>query len=229
LDSTLAYSYAHKMNWFGRAHQTSWGLTLKAIHRFNVNEALLAADLAQNQSVWDTTLSTEGLTVDGDVSFAWRPPVPAGFFHFLDYARPSFSIIGRNLGDYGFPANFHILKNSGKDEPPHLQRRLDLATKWELPRLWVFDPHLAVDLRDIGHDNFTMRKGLHVGAEMYWKMRGWWKGYWSAGLNQGYWTAGFGGRLTIFQLELATYGEEVGTIRLPQESRRYVAEMSLAF
>jgi hypothetical protein len=217
------------MNWFGRGHQTSWGATAKAVHRFNVSEALLAADLAQNQSVWDTTLSSEGLTVDADLAFAWRPPVPEGFFHFLDYARPSFSVVGRNLADYGFPTSFHILKNSGEREPPRMQRRLDLGSKFELPRFWVFDPKFALDVRDIGHQNFTMRKGLHVGAEMFWKMRNWWKGYWSVGLNQGYWTAGFGGRLTIFQLELASYGEEVGTIRRPQESRRYVAELSLSF
>ena len=229
LDSTLAYAYSRKVNWFGKGHLTSWGATVKTIHRFNVNEALLAADLAQNQTIWDTQMATSGLTFDLDAAFAWRPPIPTGTFGFVRYLRPTFSVVGRNLVDEGYPVNLHILKNGGAGQPPKLQRRMDVGTKLELPRFWVFEPKFALDVRDIGHDMFTMRKGFHVGTEMYWRMYNWWKGYWSAGLNQGYWTLGFGGRFSIFQLELASYGEEMGTIARPKENRRYVAELSLAF
>ena len=228
LDSTLAYTYARKMNWFGRAHQTSWGVTLKSIHRFHISEALLATDLAQNASVWDTSLATEGLTIDADASLAWRPPLSDGFFNFLKYARPSFALVGRNLGDYGYPVNFHLLSKQS-ETPPRLGRRMDFGTKWEFPKVWVFESHAAVDVRDIGHPNFTMRKGLHAGFEAYWRMYNWWRGHWSVGANQGYLTAGFGARLAWFQLDLATYGEEVGTINAPKQSRRYMAELALDF
>mgnify|MGYP006277235059 CR=1 FL=1 len=93
----------------------------------------------------------------------------------------------------------------------------------------MFDPHVAVDIRDVGHDNWTPMKGFHAGAELFWEMYNWWKGHWSAGINQGYWTAGFGARFAWFQLDLATYGEEVGTKDVPKESRRYMVEMALDF
>ena len=44
-----------------------------------------------------------------------------------------------------------------------------------------------------------------------------------------YLTAGFGAKLGIFQLDLATWGEEAGTSSNPVESRRYMLEMSIDF
>ena len=93
----------------------------------------------------------------------------------------------------------------------------------------VFDPHFAVDERDMGDPNWSFRKGSHVGVELYWKMYNWWKGHWAAGLNQGYWTAGFGARMAWFQLDLATWGEEVGADSQPKEDRRYILELALDF
>ncbi len=93
----------------------------------------------------------------------------------------------------------------------------------------MFDPHFAADIRDVGHRNWSPRKGVHLGMEFYWTMFNWWKGHWSGGLNQGYWTAGFGAKFAFFQLDIATYGEEVGTKSVPKESCRFMAEMSLDF
>ena len=81
----------------------------------------------------------------------------------------------------------------------------------------------------MGHDNWTLRKGLHAGFESYWTMFKWWKGHWSAGINQGYWTLGFGAKLAWFQLQVASYGEEMGTDSYKQQNRRYVAELALDF
>lgn len=225
-DTTLALSYAHPLKWLPKNHQLAWGVTAKSIHRVHVGEAVSAGQLANGGSVWDTSHADEGLTFDADLGLSWRPPEAThGFFK---YFSPSFALVGRNLADYGFKKNFHFLsKNSG--EPPRLQRRLDIGSKWDLPKLWVFDPHLAFDIRDIGHDQWSFKKGYHAGAELYWKMYSWWKGHWSVGVNQGYWTAGFGARMAIFQLDLCSYGEEVGTAGAPQESRRYMLEAALDF
>ena len=79
------------------------------------------------------------------------------------------------------------------------------------------------------HDSWSLRKGMHAGFELYWKMFNWWKGHWAVGVNQMYWTAGFGARMAFFQLDVATFGEEVGTDSAPKESRRFMLEMSLDF
>jgi len=228
-DTTLAVSYARKLKWLPKRHQLSWGTTIKAIHRIYVGQALNAGQLADGSSPFDLAHANEGLTGDIDMAFSWKPPVPQrGFFKFLKYIEPSFALVGRNLVDYGFTQNFHFVdENTG--QPPNLQRRFDVGMKLDLPKIWVFDPHLSADIRDMGHPNWTLQKGYHVGAELYWKMFNWWKGHWAVGLNQGYWTAGFGARMAIFQLDLASYGEEVGTRSVPQESRRYMVELALDF
>ncbi len=228
-DSTLAFSYARKLKWLNKKHELSWGTTVKAIHRVHLGEAISAGQLADGSEIFDTSHANEGLTADLDIGTYWKPPVPQrGLFKFLNYMQPSFAVVGRNLVDYGFKTNFHIIdKNSG--EPAKLQRRLDVGSKWDLPNVWVFDPKIGIDVRDIMHDNWTWKKGVHAGAELYWKMYDWWKGHWSVGLNQGYWTAGFGARLGFFQLDLCSFGEEVGTASTPTESRRYMAELALDF
>jgi hypothetical protein len=224
VDTTLAFAYAHKLKWLDKRHQMSWGATVKSIHRFHVGEAISAGQLAQGQDAFDTSHANEGMTVDLDLALFWKPPADG----FMRHLAPSFALVGRNLIDYGFKQNFHFIDpNSG--EPPKLQRRFDVGSKWELPKFWVFDPHIAIDIRDIGHENWTPRKGVHAGAELYWKMFNWWKGHWSAGMNQMYWTAGFGAKLAFFQLDLCSFGEEVGTDSAPKESRRYMVEMALDF
>jgi hypothetical protein len=224
LDSTLAFSYAHSLS-----DSFSVGATLKGIHRVYVGKQITAGDLFEGNSVFSTSDANEGVTADVDIGTYWSPEVAAsGFFHFLKYMRPHFALVGRNLIDYGFKWNPHLIKKSG-DDPPNLGRRADFGTKFDLPRFWVFDPHLSADMRDVGDANWTFRKGSHVGMEFYWKVYNWWKGHWSAGLNQGYWTAGFGARLAWFQIDLASYGEEVGTGAAPKEDRRYMAELALDF
>ncbi len=224
LDTTLAIAYAHKLGWFGKRHQLSWGTTVKSIHRVHIGEAVSAGQLAQGQDILDMAHGNEGLTVDLDLALFWKPPANG----FLRHMAPSFALVGRNLVDYGFKQNFHFI-DPASGEPPKLQRRFDLGSKFDLPKLWVFDPHFAFDIRDIGHENWTPQKGTHAGFELYWKMFNWWKGHWSAGINQMYWTAGFGARFAFFQLDLATFGEEVGTTSAPQESRRYMLELALDF
>ena len=134
----------------------------------------------------------------------------------------------RNLLDLGAVTNFNTISDDSK-EPPKMQRRIDFGSKWDLPNFWVFDPRLAIDIRDILHENWGIRKGLHVGAELKWTMFNWWKGNWNVGLNQGFLTMGVGARLALFRLDLVTYGEEVGTEDESNENRRYMLEMSLDF
>ncbi len=226
-DTTLAFSYARKLKWMPKGHQFSMGATLKTIHRIHVAESLSAGQLADGSSLFETSQANEGLTADLDLGFMWKPKI-AGFFKYFKYMQPTFALVGRNLVDYGFKKNFHFIdENSG--EPAKLQRRIDFGSRWDLGRLWVFEPKFALDIRDVLHENWTWKKGFHMGFEAYWRMYNWWKGHWSVGLNQGYWTAGFGARMLWFQLDLCSYGEEVGTPSAPQESRRYMAELALDF
>lgn len=50
-----------------------------------------------------------------------------------------------------------------------------------------------------------------------------------AGYNQRYWTAGFELASERFQFQLASYGEEIGTVDAPREDRRYLVKVGLRF
>lgn len=224
LDSTLALGHAQpwKVKWL--KNKLSFGWNAKLIHRVHYSDVIQAASLATSEDdLVNIDRAAEGLTLDGDIGFMYHSKRREGKWY-----QPSVGVVIRNVLDYGFPVNFGVF-NDDPDEPPDLQRRLDIGTKFDLPDFWVFDPKITLDMKDIGHRNWTMMKGFHAGAEFAWKVASWWKGYWTAGINQGYWSAGFGGCIGIFQLDVATWGEEVGVSDDPRESRRYILEASLDF
>lgn len=221
LDSTFATSYSRKVSWL-KGHDISWGTTVKAIHRVHAGQSLLAAQLVDGKDLFNEEDANEGLTVDADLGLLWKLK-PTGFMRHI---KPTFAFVIRNVADYGYFTKFDVFSEKSGD-PPKLGRRFDLGSKFQLPKFWVFDPHLAVDMRDMGHENWTPMKGLHAGTELYWTMYKWWKGHWAVGLNQGYWTAGVGARLAWFQIDAATYGEEVGTSNASKENRRFMLELSL--
>ncbi len=225
LDTSLAWGYAKKTKIF-KKHPFAWGFTLRALHRAYYSDIISAATLAVDDEIFKIDKAREGMTIDADIGFLWAPPVDGWMRKNF---KPTFAAVVRNVGDYGFPIQFDVFNEDNPQEPPDLQRRLDIGSKFDLRKFWVFDPKLAVDVRDIFHDNWTIEKGAHVGLEAYWKMFNWWKGHWSVGMNQMYWTAGFGAKLAWFQLDIATWGEEVGTSDAPNESRRYMAELSIDF
>lgn len=222
-DTTIAYGRGWDVKWFGQ-DRVSLGVTAKAVYRAHVNKSVLASDLALDSKVFDLKEADEGFTVDADFGMLWTPKISSS--SWWRHARPTVGFTVRNVADYGFTSNFHLIdKNSGT--PPKLGRRFDVGTLFELPDWWVFKTRFAADLRDMGHDKWTFQKGSHLGAEFLWKIRSWWQGGWRVGLNQGYFTAGFTGRIGIFKLDLATSAEEIGTSTDPKSNRTYTAKASL--
>lgn len=224
-DTSIAYSHAWHL--YRGKDQLTMGATLKGIYRVYYNRSLNALDLALDSNVLRKEDAQEGLTVDGDIGFMYKFFDPgSGFWHVF---QPVLGLTVQNVGDANFSvANYHIL-NPGGSAPPKDQRRLNFGTTFRLPDWWVFHSHISADIRDVGHDNWTFKKGSHIGAEFNWKVRSWFQGGWRVGLNQGYWTAGFTGLFAVFQLDLSSFGEEVGPSSSPMESRRYMLRASLDF
>lgn len=226
-DTTFAYGRGWDLKWLGKKHRLSMGITGKALYRGYYNQALFASDLAADEDILRSEDATEGFTLDADVGFLWTPLVSNA--SWWRHAKPTVGLVFRNVADYGFKSNFHLLNKDSSGAPPKLGRRIDVGGKLDLPEVWVFRTRLAADVRDIGDENFTFKKGTHLGAEFLWKIRSWWQGGWRVGLNQGYFTAGFTGTAGIFTLDLVTYGEDVGPSNLPKQVRSYGARASLDF
>ena len=84
-------------------------------------------------------------------------------------------------------------------------------------------------MRDMGSRYASTKKCLHLGAELLWRVGSALHGGYRIGLSQGYMTAGLSATLGVFQLDVATYSEELGTTDAPRDSRRYIAKASLEF
>jgi hypothetical protein len=225
-DTTVAFGRGWDVHWLGPDHQLSMGVTGKAVYRGYFNKALTAADLSQNSNFLSADDADEGMTVDADYGLLWSPKIAK--HSWWRVAKPTVGFVVRNIADYGFKTNFHLIgKNTGV--PDKLGRRFDVGAKFDLPEFWVFKPRVSADVRDMADENFTFLKGTHLGAEFLWKIRSWWQGGWRIGLNQGYFTAGFTGTLGIFTLDLVTYADEVGTSDRPKAVRNYGLRASLDF
>lgn len=224
-DTTLAYGRAWPIKIaYGKL---AVGVTGRAVYRLYTNKVVNAAELALESDIFNESDAKEGFTFDADIGVMYSyPKHEKGFFK--KWFRPTIGAAVRNVADYGFSSNFNLIgKNTG--EPERARRRFDVGAKFDLPDWWIWKSRLAVDQRDIGHDNWTFQKGTHIGAEFLWKVKGWWRGGWRVGLNQMYPSLGFTGKLGIFQFDLATYGEEVRSSVDKQQNRRYIAKASVDF
>jgi len=224
LDTTLAFSYA------GTIKNESFGLlnigtTLKGILRQYMNRNIKVDD--PSTSITDAD-KTDGLGYDVDVGMLFTPYLPEGEgWNWLRAMKPTFALVGRNLLDSGF-SNKMILKSS-TFEPEKLYRVYDFGMRFEIPQFWIFGGRFAIDQRDMGHPYANARRSFHAGFEFDWTMTSWWKGQWRVGSGQGYASAGFSALFSVFRLDLATYGEDVGTLSTPKENRIYQLKMSGEF
>ncbi len=223
-DTTIAYARA----WNGKLEsgKLSFGVTGKAIYRGYFNRSINAVELAFDDNILRPQDAREGMTFDADLGVLYSPDVSS--HPVFSKAAPTFGLTVRNVLDYGFKTNLHLLDpNSG--EPDRLQRRIDVGSAFELPDWWIWRSRFAFDVRDILHENWTFSKGVHMGAEFLWKVKSWFQGGWRFGINQGYFTAGFSGDFAVFRLDLVTYAQEVGTSDSPKASRIYMTKMSMDF
>ncbi|MFZ4402547.1 MAG: hypothetical protein ACOYOK_00455 [Pseudobdellovibrionaceae bacterium] len=229
LDSTIAYGYGTNVHWFSNAH-TSVGATLKFVNRGYVSKPLNIIELAADPTLVKKEDLKEGYTVDADLGMLYTPELPSsGFFSAFRYARPTFGLVARNVAETGFGQSLKLFQKTKTDKPEKLYRVLDIGSRWEYPSFWIFTGRGVLDIRDIGHPLFNWKKASHIGFEFDWSMSSWWRGQYRVGLSEGYWTAGASALFTIFNLDLVSYAEDVGTYSSPKANRVYLAKLNLNF
>jgi hypothetical protein len=228
-DTTLAYGYAKDVRGLV-AGKLSVGTTAKFINRGYINRTVNALDLVADPKTVKKEDGRDGYTLDFDVGTLYTPMIPdEGFWSLFQLAKPTFGAVVRNALDYGFENSFHLLNKEKVTAPEKLNRVLDVGAKFEYPEFWIFGGRGEVDIRDIGHPNFSWRRSFHLGFEFDWTVTSWWQGHYRIGVNQGYPTLGASACLFIFNLDVVTYGEDVGTYDTPKENRVYMAKLNLDF
>lgn len=228
-DTTIAYGYGTDVPWIEHS-RLSLGFTGKFVNRGYGSKAISAIELAADSEFLKKEDLHEGYTVDADVGALLTPSLPdEGIWSLIRLARPTFGMVVRNIGEVGFGQSLKLLNKQKTEAPEKLYRVVDLGTRWEYPSAWIFGGRGVLDVRDIGHPNFSWRKGIHAGFEFDWTVASWWRGQYRIGYSQGYYTAGLSALLGIFNLDAVTYAEDVGTFNTPKESRIYMVKLNMNF
>lgn len=231
-DTTLALSYGDDFNWFSNG-RFSMGITAKFINRGFLSKKLQAIDLANSDQIVRKEDLAEGYTIDGDIGMLWTPEIPGtGFWSWMQLVRPTFGAVVRNVAETGFNNSLKLVNKEQTTENLHPEKNYrvyDLGTRWEYPRAWIFGGRGVLDIRDLGHPDFNWRRGIHAGLEFDWFVYNWWKGHYRVGMSQGYWTAGLSAELGIFNLDVVSYADDVGSRNTAVESRVYATRLNLDF
>jgi hypothetical protein len=228
MDTTIAFGYGRAFAHENIPGRFSWGVTTKAVHRGYANKQVNALDLSLDPEVIKPSDLRDGMTVDFDLGLLYTPALPGdGLGSIFRLARPTFGVVLRNALDYGFTGAPGFLNTADTDPPEKLHRTLDFGTRFELPPFSIFSWRAVADVQDIMHPNYSFRKALHLGAEFDWTIAGWWKGQYRIGANQGYPTLGASFLLTVFRLDLLSYGEDIGGPNSPRENRMYKVVFNL--
>ncbi|MBN8535881.1 MAG: hypothetical protein J0M15_02420 [Deltaproteobacteria bacterium] len=232
LDTTFSFAWADTFKDIESA-KVSWGITGKVVNRGYFSKAIDAIELAADSSFVQTSDLKEGYFIDADVGFLVKPHIDddGSIFSLLRLSRPTFGLVVRNIVDAEAMGSLKLFNKeaTSASKPEKLTRVIDIGSRWEYPSLWIFGGRGTLDFRNILHPAFNIRKGTHIGFEFDWTMFNWWKGNYRFGLNQGYFTAGASALFAWFNLDLVTYGEDVGTFNSPKENRVYALQMNLNF
>ena len=232
LDSTLAFGYGDTFKDIEDA-KVAWGITGKVINRGSFSKSIDAIELAADSNMIKTSDLKEGYFVDADIGMLYKPHIADddSIFSILRLARPTFGAVVKNVVDADAMGSLKLINKNAdaNSKPSKLTRVIDLGTRWEYPSVWIFGGRGVMDIKNIMHPAFNLRKGLHLGFEFDWSVTTWWKGQYRVGLNQGFFTAGMSAMFTLFNLDIVTYGEDVGTYSTPKENRLFLSRFSMNF
>lgn len=232
MDTTLALGYADTFKEIENA-KASWGVTGKVINRGYFSKAIDAIELVADSNFVKTSDLKEGYFIDADVGFLYKPHIPddESLFSWFRLARPTFGAVVKNIVDADAIGSLKLFNKNAdtSNKPAKLTRVIDIGSRWEYPSMWIFGGRGTMDIKNILHPAFNLRKGLHIGFEFDWTMTNWWKGNYRVGLSQGYLTAGLSAMFTWFNFDFVTYGEDVGTFNSPKENRLFLTRFSMNF
>lgn len=129
-------------------------------------------------------------------------------------------------------SSFTLSKMVNKDAttaPAKLERTVDIGTQYLLVNGEDFKIRAMLDAKNLLHPLASANRCLHAGIEFDYSPSGWFKSQFRAGMNQMYYTAGATLLLGIVNIDVVTYGEEVGTTNNKIENRVMAAKLGFNF
>jgi len=122
-----------------------------------------------------------------------------------------------------------MINKDATDVPTKMYRVVDVGSQYVITELGDLTVRSMLDFRDLLHPELTFNKSFHAGVEFDYSPSGWFKSQVRGGVNQMYYTAGATLLLGVLNIDLVTYGEEVGTTSQKLENRVYAAKLGFNF
>lgn len=175
----------------------------------------------------DIPANSTGLTVDSLASAGVGLGVDAGVIITAPVQYlPALSVVARDIGGTSYElsgSTFHTTSARPKDTPQQIDAGVAIfPITSNFTRMT-----LTADYHDITGSNPDpdVMKRVHGGFEFnfhdFFFLRGGW--------NQRYWTAGVELASENFQLQAASYGEDIGPVGTPKEDRRWMTKFAFRF
>lgn len=197
----------------------SLGLNVRFLYRVAGNRTIRASDFLTGTRIRAEDIAGDGGGIDADLGAYYKIPVntPVKF---------SIGMAFNDMFGSKYPLFSDIWKKSNK-APTANVRNYNVGAKMMLPNAFVFENTMfAFEFQQIGktepnvYASNLMR--LHMGVETYvlkWlSLR--------TGFNQGYIGGGIGADLPFVKLDVATYGEELGSNTGMMQDRRLVGRLA---
>jgi hypothetical protein len=165
-----------------------------------------------------SNLASEGMGLGSDVGLMFAAPIKL---------LPTLALVLRDAGDTSYKLSQGMF-SSTEERPETVGHSLDVAVAVFPIHSNVTRSSWTIEVRDVltdESDTEPIMKRLHTGFEINYADALFLRG----GANQKYWTAGMELAMFNYQFQLATYGEEIGTVSIPREDRRYVLKFSYRF
>jgi hypothetical protein len=190
------------------------GVTTHFESRFTTGEPFSLVDLLKGDTLADHQ-GGSGVQLDFDLGATFRPHWGLGGFYY----ETSFAINNILGGTY---RNMGGKIKGWLGDPTPTKRAFNFGLAARRRNLWKFEHFvMALELNDIGNNtNGSIFRTLHFGTEARWSVIDL-----RAGINQGYLCGGLGFDLKYVQINLATYGEEMGLNTGSLEDRRFALDL----
>ncbi len=193
------------------------GANAKLINRIEVNNPLLSTVSSFDM----TTIASEGTAISYDVAIMLQAPVKL---------LPSLGVVVHDVGDTKFNYKDGVRLKTA-NEPATVKQSVDVGASISPIHSNHFRSTWTVEYSDATNsrlDNDSMKRA-HFGFETNFRDVLFFRG----GMNQRYWTAGFEIASERVSWQVASYGEEIGTVingvTTPREDRRYNMKITVRF
>jgi hypothetical protein len=193
----------------------SVGVNLHAEFRANSKPNYSIEQYLAGDKIADVVKGGNGLGYDFDLGTTFKPHWTLGEFQY-ELAFAINNLMGGRYTQISHPIS------GWTGDPFQSRRSYNFGVSGLHDHFWFFKSILlAAELTDIGNNpNGSIYRSVHLGSEFKWKLLAA-----RLGISQGYLSAGFGIDLIFFNLNIATYSEELGLNPGVMEDRRYAAQL----